>query len=481
MRELHVLRFVSKQRTKKIIEKYKLAFSIIFDKTILIYICIMGIIGLFFFKESAHYYSHYIQLINRNNDSLIIYFLLLSSLFYFFKGFLDPRYKVTTSDYNLNLLTYDLDKILKILVINQQIKRILIVSLLIFVCYLLNVFNLETMLLFIIFFSTSDIFTGIIQWRNFQRGIKSFLISVSYIFLLFGVYLYSYFLTDLSRTSILTLIFILLIILILIQFKTNISHSTNWNEVTIIGDDKTWNLLIVKLITGVGFNFTPHRLRTSGVNKKKVKEAPYTLPAIITRYWKNYFTFNKNISFTIITNCIAVLIFLNININVNAPSGLYLTFSTLIYMYWLYGIFKHKLDTIQFKVLPFSTECHIRGFYLSTSWMMLIILLVHSTFKLMDPSISNGLDIFTILSEWLLIKFTFMYLLKYGAMNTLNFKKIPKFYHLFLIMFYSLLLMTMESIPILSFIIILIFGSKYLFKLKNNEIKTYSDKGLKEQ
>lgn len=251
MRELHVLRFVSKQRTKKIIEKYKLAFSIIFDKTILIYICIMGIIGLFFFKESAHYYSHYIQLINRNNDSLIIYFLLLSSLFYFFKGFLDPRYKVTTSDYNLNLLTYDLDKILKILVINQQIKRILIVSLLIFVCYLLNVFNLETMLLFIIFFSTSDIFTGIIQWRNFQRGIKSFLISVSYIFLLFGVYLYSYFLTDLSRTSILTLIFILLIILILIQFKTNISHSTNWNEVTIIGDDKTWNLLIVKLITGV--------------------------------------------------------------------------------------------------------------------------------------------------------------------------------------------------------------------------------------
>lgn len=87
MRELHVLRFVSKQRTKKIIEKYKLAFSIIFDKTILIYICIMGIIGLFFFKESAHYYSHYIQLINRNNDSLIIYFCCYQVYFTFSRAF----------------------------------------------------------------------------------------------------------------------------------------------------------------------------------------------------------------------------------------------------------------------------------------------------------------------------------------------------------------------------------------------------------
>lgn len=471
MRELHVLRFISKQRTKKIIEKYKLAFSIIFDKTTLIYIGIAGIIGLFVLKDRAHYYSHYIQLININNDSLIIYFLLLSSLFYFFKGFLNPRYKVTTSDYNLNLLTYDLDKILKILVINQQIRRILIVSLLIFVCYLLKVFNLETMLLFIIFFSISDIFTGIIQWRNFQRRIKSFLISVSYISLLFGVYLYSYFLRDLSKTSILTLLFTLLIILILIQFKTNISHNTNWNEVIKIGDYKTWNLLIVKLITGVGFNFIPHRLRTSGVNKKKVKETSYTLPAIITRYWKNYFIFNKNIPITIITNCIAVLILFNVNIN--APSGLYLAFTTLIYMYWLNEIFKNKLDTIQFKVLPFSIECHIRCFYVNTSWMILIILLVHSTFKLIDPSISNGLVIFIILSEWLLIKFIFTYLLKYGAMDKLNFKKIPKFYHLFLVIFYSLLLMIIESIPIFSFIIILILGSKYLFKFKKNTIKTY--------
>lgn len=471
MRELHVLRFVFKQRIKKISEKYKLAFSIIFDKTTLIYIGIAGIIGLFVLMESVHYYSHYIQLINKNNDSLIIYFLVVSSLFYFFKGFLDPRYKVTTSDYNLNLITYDIDRIIKILVINQQIKRVLIMSFLTFICYLLKILNLETMILFIIFFSTSDIFTGIIQWRNFQRRIKSFLISVSYISILFGVYLYLYFLTDLSKTSILALLFILLIILILIQFKTNISQNTNWNEVIIIGDDKTWNLLIVKLITGVGFNFIPHRLRTSGVNKKKVKETSYTLPAIITRYWKNYFIFNKNIPFTIITNCIAVLIFFNVSIN--APSGLSLALSTLIYMYWLYEIFKNKLDTIQFKVLPFSIECHIRGFYFTTSWMMLTILLVHSTFKLIDPSISNGLVIFIILSEWLLIKFIFTYLLKYGAMDKLNFKKMPKFYHLFLVIFYSLLLMIIESIPIFSFIIILIIGSKYLFKLKNNRIKTY--------
>ena len=83
MRELHVLRFISKQRTKKIIEKYKLAFSIIFDKTTLIYIGIAGIIGLFVLKDRAHYYSHDIQLININNDFLIIYFFLKLILKYF--------------------------------------------------------------------------------------------------------------------------------------------------------------------------------------------------------------------------------------------------------------------------------------------------------------------------------------------------------------------------------------------------------------
>jgi len=230
------------------------------------------------------------------------------------------------------------------------------------------------MTLFIMTFVLTDLSTGMLQWRHFQKPFKSFVVSATYICALIIIE----FLTNFSTIYTFVLLCTLLVIITFVQFHINSFSRVKRCEVIAISDEKTWNLLIVKLITGVGFNVILNRLRTFQINKLKVKKTPYKLSALIATYWKNYFMLNKHIPFHIITNCSAIFIFFRVNIHM--PLGLYLVLPIMACMYWLYSLFKQSLDKSSFKVLPFILDCHARGFYIATRWLFIVLLLMHAIF-----------------------------------------------------------------------------------------------------
>ncbi|WP_299095451.1 hypothetical protein [uncultured Metabacillus sp.] len=465
--ELNAYLFIYKRRLTKIKKQYILAFSILFDKVTILYLVPFFVGGLILFKESIQNYTQYFYILNQNNYSVIIYFTLFLFLFYLSKSYFDPRYKVTSSDFHLSLITYDLEKIIKIIILQEQIKRLIIFSTIITVFYFLRVLSFESMFLLIISFAISDLFSGLTQWKLFQRNLKGIITKITYTIILIFLFMFIYinFLRDFS-----VLVFfiynIVLLLMSIIQFKRKLTSKVNWNQVIPIGDDKTWNLLIVKLITGVGFNIVPNRVRLPALTKvNKVDNIPYELSAIVSVYWKRYLIHNKTIPFNIIGNCVAILLFLSLSTNIS--SGLNLAIPTLIGMYLLYGIFKNRLDTLQFKVLPMSANNHVNGFYRVTFWFILVLLLPHFVILLVKSSLSIWLISIVIVSEWIVGSYIFKALLHLGILNFLKVKKYSKAHHLLIILLYLILQTFLELLPLLSILVIIIFLLKSILNFKN--------------
>ncbi|MFC2949998.1 hypothetical protein [Virgibacillus sediminis] len=465
--EFNAYKFINKQRRKKIRNQYKLAFSILFDKVTLVYLIPLFFVGILLFKESIQGEAGYIYSLNQYNYSVTIFLTSIIFLFYSFKSLFDPRYKVTSSDFNLSLLTYDIEKIIKIIILHEQAKRLIVFTIVIVALYGLGIFSLKTGLLFVVSFGVTDFFSGLIQWGAYQKNTKAIIARILFSTVAIGIWLIAFttFLIDFSF-----IVFPFYLILCgtfsIFLFKRTLTENVNWKQVLLLGDEKTWNLLIVKLITGTGFNNLENKGRLPGLTKNmKVDNPPYDLTSVIALYWKRYLLLNKALSFNVIVNCLAILLFLSLSVNL--PSGMNLAIPTLVGMYLLYGIFKSKLETMHFQVLPVSINSHIDAFYRITYWFILALLLAHSVVLVINSSFSLGLIPVIILGEWLVVSYTFKTLLNLGISYFLRIKHYYRAFHLLIILLFLTLLTFMELFPLISALIVGIFLTKSIVKRRN--------------
>ncbi|MFC3039667.1 hypothetical protein ACFOGI_05330 [Virgibacillus xinjiangensis] len=452
------------QRRKKIRKQYQLAFSILFDKITLWYLIPLFFVGILLFKETIQGVAGSFNALNQFNYTISILFPFILSLFYLYKSLFDPRYKVTSSDFHLSLLPYDIEKVIKIIVLHEQLKRLIVFFISIICFYWLGIFSLKTGLLLTVSFGVTDFLSGLIQWRTFQRNIKAIIARI-----LGGTVIAAICLAALSSflIEISSIFFLYYIVscgaLAVFLFSRTLTSQVNWKQVILTGDEKTWNLLIVKLITGIGFNHIERTGRLPGVAKEtKNDQPPYELTSVLALFWKRYFLLNKASSFHVLGNCLAILLFLSLSINL--PSGLNLSIPAVVGMYLLYGIFKSNLETTRFQVLPGSISSHVDAFYRVTYWFFLTLLGAHSLFLGINSSFPSGMIPVVILGEWLVVSYTYKTILKLGISSFFRMKQQYRAFHLFTILFFLTLLTMLELFPLISFFIVGIFLVKLVAK-----------------
>jgi len=405
--ELELYNFINKRRRKKIAAKYRLAFSIIFDKVTLFYLIPLLIIGILFLKNSIDYNSEWIIYFNHNNFLFATVLGAYLIVCYSFKALIDPRYRLTSSEYNLTVLPYSMKHIINIIILREQLKRLAIFLCILIVFYILGILNLNSILLLLTSFLISDFTSGLLQWLIFQ---KTALVKAT---LLTGILLITtLFLTlllNIENSSFLFWIFqSISIIIIIILLKIDRFKQVNWRLVVLISDDKTWNPFLFKLITGVGFNSISTRTRMSlpTNNQKKSKPLPYQLQKILLKYWKQSLINNKSISFHLLSNGLAITAFFTFKATFSLTLGF--TLASLLVTYLISNFLIEKLNQLNFQIIPWNLNDYVESLYKLTRWFIFILFVPQGIFLLMNISEYSLLSIGIVLVSECLLSMTYL-------------------------------------------------------------------------
>ncbi|KGX85508.1 hypothetical protein [Pontibacillus litoralis] len=424
-----IFSLVYQNRFKRIIELYKRSFFILFDKVTLIYLIPFVSIGMIFLRsyilehrtETIYTFFHHAPLLL---SSEFAYLLLLAAGL---ASFISPRYKLTNSDYLLITLPVNMELIFRRNIQREQIKRLIVMVILFSLSTLLfDFFSILTCVLLILTFAIVDLFTGLFQWMAFQKqgrqklcfimGYFVLLIIIGVGFILFqSHYLAYYYIIGMGLMFTVTIKW----------FREELLYSVKWGETISYGEEKTWNRLIVKLITGVGFNF-PSKLYITKKNGSK-KRVNYQLTSVLSANWEGYLLNNKSITLNILINTIAIFILLSIRFHVYSLSYF---LSTLLMFYLLKNIFQEQLTTHKFRVLPWSKRDYIKSFLKSVSWLVGLLLILQ--FIVLIFISGNGIyqSIFAVIGHGVYSVFFFILLLQNSFLlleSKNNFLKLKQF------------------------------------------------------
>jgi len=405
--ELELYNFINKRRRKKIAAKYRLAFSVVFDKVTLFYLIPLLIIGILFLKNSINYSSEWIIYLNLNNFLVATVLGAYLMVCYSLKAFIDPRYRLTSSEYNLTVLPYNMKYVINIIIVREQLKRLAVFLCILIVLYILDILNLNSILLLLTSFLISDFTSGLLQWFIFQKTalVKATLLTgILLITLLFFTLL-----INIENTSFLFWIFhSIYIVIIIMLLKIDIFKQVNWRLVVLISDDKIWNPFLFKLITGVGFNSVSTRTRMSlpTNTQKKSKPLPYQLQKILLKYWKQSLINNKSISFHLLSNGLAITVFLTFKVTFSLTLGF--TLASLVVTYLISNFLIEKLNQLSFQIIPWNLNDYVESLYKLTRWFIFILLVPHGIFLLMNISEHSLLSIGLVLVSECILSMTYL-------------------------------------------------------------------------
>jgi hypothetical protein len=458
--ELQAYSFVYQQRRRKVHQLMKSALSILFDKVTLLYLTPLFIGALFILKESLLEYEQYFKMMNGHMYAVSIFFALFIHVFYRLKSLVDPRFKVTSSDFNLSLLTYDTEKIVRLIIAHEQVKRMGYFAVLLLLLRTFHIVSWSLLLLLFVSFIVMDSLTGIMQWRNYQKRIGQWMIHTAAGFGVIGLFLLLYvlFLRDIPLAAYIVLNGCCLMLIAYLLRKEPLTSQVKWDEVILIGDDKTWNLLIVKLITGVGFNMVPRRIRLSNPNRKKGQNEriPYEASHLLFTYWKKYFMGNKTLAFNLIVNASALYLFIRMNVDVFP--GLYVLFPSLLMIYLLRGILKTRLHSIQFQVIPWGKDEQVAAFSKSTCWLFGLLSILHFIFSVIHST--TWMVGLVVLAEYIVTYFIYSYILTLTVSASLKKRDSYKPKHVLAVFLYISAITAIEYIPLLSMFILMAYLMK---------------------
>ncbi|WP_042226689.1 hypothetical protein [Paenibacillus popilliae] len=324
--EYNAYKQVKRSRQKKILNLYKLSFSILFDKWTLIYSTPFVILIVMFIRQ---------QLMNTmlpsyvNNDFYMINILLIVLIIavYSLCSVINCRYRLTVSDYTLRYFPLDVNRYVKYVILNAQLKRLVLFSLLPFFLFISKVISIPYVLLLLVNFFISDSLAGFIQWRLFHNLAKHrlvwfiawLLVTILFIFigingLFYSIHAYS--------SSILLALLSIGGILYFFALKSDFLANMDWQRAIHFGENKTYNLFFVKLVTGNFSAYQKHAwIPTNEI--RSIKEISYSLDSLIKHLFKKKLWQKKGTMISLLSNCMALNIFFS---NMSMPFSLFMAF-----------------------------------------------------------------------------------------------------------------------------------------------------------
>ncbi|PTM57992.1 hypothetical protein [Desmospora activa] len=358
-----VVRYIFMSRLSRILHIYKRVCLILFDWVSLLYLIPLIIFSLIILREKIDTYSGF----SLYTPSILLMVVLIWWGIVLFQALISPRIKVTSAEFLLRFLPVSMEKVLRMLFGYQHIIRFCLWSLMISLVYFLGMVSwLEGFWLLGIIVLV-DGGTGVYQWLVFQR---SFFVRLMYL-LCIGLLLVVAF--GISLTHIVSpkwmVFFICIGSFIVIWaglYSRSMINDIEWGKVISYGDEKVWNPFIVKLITGVGFQ-QPSFL-VSHKKKQSVLPLPYCLNIVIKHYWKIRFLEKPSSLVYIITNTLAIQVFLCLHL----PVWFGILLSSLVLIFLLVLMFQDGIKQNELLVLPVKADEHVQGFCKAVYWIPLL-------------------------------------------------------------------------------------------------------------
>jgi len=371
------------QRRRRVRALQWKALQLIIDPISLLYLVAFLLLMISFARETLVSSLQLEAFLPLDPVKTVLVFVLGGVWFSIWDVFNSPRYPFTYSDFLLHFLPVDLNRHLKKVILRHQLIRLLTLALLLAVIALVQgwllryeVLSRSLMLMLFGAFVISDFARGLVQWYVFQQRFLVRLAVVLAVPLLSLVALVLTVLLDEKMAVwVLTSMLALTSVLALLLWVGLPRIQLDWERIITYGEHKTWNGLLVKLVTGAGN--TPTTVTRPWITPKHpqpAKRLPYKIDNLLAHQWGRYLWREKR-------PVLVPLVFFSFVLHGQAYQSqipyfhgiAFLTVGSLL-VYILTDMFAERLQQPILRVLPWPLREMVQSYLKMVLWVLIPLL-----------------------------------------------------------------------------------------------------------
>ncbi|MEN2466941.1 hypothetical protein [Ornithinibacillus sp. JPR2-1] len=345
---------IRRGRARKKMKVYKKMMALSFDLTTSLYSLIVGgyvFASIFIFNDIlAAYQDQFLFIEEQLTERFWLIFSILP-LRYVFQSFRNPGILITSSEYQLAMLPYEMKRIVLFTALEKWVKLLLKYAIVSAAIILITPIKPEIIVVYLAVFWLIELLMTIPQWKLFQvRFIPRFI--------LFVVLILVNFLGTVTKVNMIISIIVLTIVVLsnFLLFKRMFTN-INWGRVIEVNDFLVWNMPAVSKATKVKFKRQrKHNLFLNRASRKK--PFAYTDSAIHRRLWLQHFRGNIEYIVQVIGGLVLAITVLSF---FNAFLGMILiALSIHIYTAFCASLFVDRFHSGIVQVLPWNIESYRR-------------------------------------------------------------------------------------------------------------------------
>lgn len=279
--------FIKKKRFRKKQQIYKMALSLMIDKTIAAYLGLLVIYlicSIFIFGDYVHAFDDIFIAIGENRSKGFWLILTVLPIRYVFRSFQDPGVIFSTTEYQLGMLPFSRERIWLLTAAEKIFRRLVTYALLGAVVILVTPISNTLILSYMVLLLVYDVMMVVPQWKLYQQRLLSKIGWFCAVLIINGAGV-------LLASPIEGVILFLLIIGLNMLLIRSLFIGVKWEKVTEYSDYKIWNMPLISQASQVKFK----RNKKHGIfanSKRNKRPLSYTKKAIHGRLWKIYLSKN---------------------------------------------------------------------------------------------------------------------------------------------------------------------------------------------
>ncbi|WP_058305791.1 ABC transporter permease [Gracilibacillus massiliensis] len=385
---IKMMKFIRQGRSRKKQKLYKLAFGVAFDWTIAIYTGFFLFMVLFIFydvmKQMEALFLEYQDIVDPFLP-LMIFGLVIGMLI---QSFHFPGVKVTSAEWKLTSLPFQIDRIWRYQFFRELCKRFVIISIIFSFIFLITPLSNLFILKWYLLITVVSLLTILPQWFFYQiDGFRKLFIYLTGIFSLALIRILFLFVEE---PTIFLYVFILLLVLVNSWMWKRKLIDVNWGKVIEKSDEKEWNMFFINRMSRMDQVKKPRKhyfVQSLFKSKKARLPFPYQEPSILMRkLWLRSIRQEMEGLRTTIFSIIACVIILSLRGPLLQGIGIMLSVFMFVQMMVSYfgEIFKDKM----IHSLPWNMATMTKSFWLILKWLSIAVLTVITSVMIIVQGLS---------------------------------------------------------------------------------------------
>lgn len=347
---------IKRNRSRRKMDMYKLAFGVLVDRTTAIYILLIGgylFASIFIVGDMVGDYYEQFMMIEEIATTRFWFIFTVLPIRYITQSFGKPGVIFSSTEYQLSLLPYHRKDIWFLCVLEKWIKRIVTYAIIGCLILLITPFSYGLVLKYILLLICFDILMTIPQWKLYQ---KRFFTKLGWLCLMLVINSVAFFL----HTPFVGIMLLGLLVIVNIQLRQTLFKRINWDKVTEISDFQLWTMWLISKASEVDIK---RQKKYSIFQNLSIRKKPfkYRDKAIYHRLWFLYFGKNYQL---VLQSIGAMFVLLTVFRFMN-DFLFHLGLAVVIYMYTsiLASFFKDQFQAEMIHILPWDLSGYKRSFF----------------------------------------------------------------------------------------------------------------------